>query len=81
MSAEVPVSITNAGTCASSTKPKIYGSKVVRLTTEAVSRKVYTINGAFIGEDRKQTANRLLKSGLYISVDKLGKCTRFIGLR
>ncbi|MBN1578648.1 MAG: DUF5107 domain-containing protein [Chitinispirillaceae bacterium] len=78
MSAEVPVSFSNAGSCAASSRAR--RRRPIRSRAGApVSRKVYTINGAYIGEAGERNARLLSKTGIFLSVDKQGRCTRVVG--
>jgi hypothetical protein len=82
MSAEVPVSFSNAGTCATSAKPGAQRQGIVRSRADAQqSRKLYTLSGAYIGESGKHRANPLLKTGVFLSIDKQGHCARFVDFR
>jgi hypothetical protein len=78
MSARVPVSFTNAGTCATSLLPEVNGFKQVGSRNVTVYRKLYTIDGTYIGE----TGNGHIvpKDVIFIEMDNHGKCTRFIKL-
>ena len=81
MSAEVPVSITNAGTCATSTKPGAHARKVVPSHAGAPeSRKLFAINGTYFGETGKYRAYPLTKPGVFLSVDKQGRCARVVAV-
>ncbi len=80
MKARLPVQFSNAGTCVTSTTPGIHKQKQLRIRSAVPGpQKLYTFNGAFIGEasDRQVPA----KTGVFLSVDKKGKCTRFVELR
>ncbi len=80
MRAEVPVSFTNAGTCATSLMPGSQRLRPVRSRFGTTgTRKLFSINGAFIGEARGYHANRYGKTGVVLSVDDQGKCARVVG--
>ena len=77
MNAEVPVSFTNAGSCATSLKPEVRRSDLNRLPA-GNSRKLYSINGAYIGESGNNRSNNRLHSGIFLSIDNKGRCRRVI---
>ncbi|MBN1602892.1 MAG: DUF5107 domain-containing protein [Chitinispirillaceae bacterium] len=80
MKACIPVKFSNAGTCVTSTTPGTHQHKQLRKRSIVSSpRKLYTFNGAYIGNaSERQT---LAKTGIFLSVDNKGKCTRFVELR
>jgi hypothetical protein len=81
MNAEVPLTVSNAGTCATSLKQGIHRLRTIRSRTDAlVFRKFYTLTGAYIGEVCKHCVYPSSKNGVFLSVDNQGKCTRHVGL-
>jgi hypothetical protein len=78
MKSSIPVTFTNAGTCITSVKPEINLFKPVPSRSN-VPRKLYTINGTFIGEDSDK--NILRNAGITLCVDKHGKWSRTVDLR
>ncbi len=83
MNAEVPVSFSNAGSCAASSKPAAQrqGHIRSRAGTPAgaqLPRKLYAINGAYIGETGEHHAFSLSTSGIFLAVDNQGRCTRVV---
>jgi hypothetical protein len=82
MSTEIPVSFYNAGSCATLLRPDMQGRKLTRSDAAAHGfRKLYTINGACIGEAEQQHSILSSKSGIFLLVDKKGKCARKVRLR
>lgn len=82
MSAEISVILSNAGTCAASLKPGARGLNTIRTHVGApVSRKHYTLTGAYIGEAFEHSTYQSSKSGVFLTVDNRGRCIRHVGLR
>ncbi|HEX2957452.1 MAG TPA: DUF5107 domain-containing protein [Chitinispirillaceae bacterium] len=80
MKASLPVSFSNAGTCATDVKPDNQNIKYIRNDAHiAFSRKFYAINGSYIGDASDKRFH--LKKGVLISVDSRGRCTRFVELK
>lgn len=82
MSAEVPVSIANAGTCATSMQPESRTHHpLFRADAAERSPKFYAINGTCLGSaaDRRTVAK--IKSGVILSVDNQGRCARVVRVR
>ena len=79
MKAEVPVTFSNAGTCAVATNPGKYNSDPAhRYTASSSSRKLYAINGRYIGRDGTVRTYPVSKAGVLLSVDKQGRCRRIV---
>lgn len=76
----IPVTFTNAGTCATAVKHGINPSKQILHRKDAsLSQKLYTIDGTLINQNTDK--NYLPKTGIILSVDNLGKWTRIVELR
>ncbi len=80
MSAEVPVSFSNAGSCAASSRPEAPRRGLIppRAAWPA-SGRLYSISGAYIGEARDFRVHPSSKTGIYLAVDKQARCTRIVG--
>lgn len=81
MQAEVAVAMSNAGTCSTSSKPEVRRQQ--RILADAGSqgsRKLFAINGVYLGEAREHYAFSTLRNGVVVSVDKKERCTRHIAL-
>lgn len=82
MSAEQPVSFTNAGSCATPVKPERLYTKPEHSTAGmTVSRKLYTINGAYLGRSGEHQVNPQVRRGVFLSVDDQGKCVRIVAVK
>jgi hypothetical protein len=81
MSAEIPVSFSNAGSCATSSMPEARRQRLTQSRAKTpMSGKLYTMSGAYIGETSQRHAYPLSKSGVFLWVDKQGRCGRFVDL-
>jgi hypothetical protein len=82
MSAEIPVSFSNTGKCDASLQPGHQTARPIRLRSGSpMTGKLYTISGVRLRNTRGQDANSLPKTGIFLSVDNMGKCTRVVECR
>ena len=82
MSARVPVSFSNAGICNASIQPGAHRQRLIRSGASApTSRKLYTISGAYIGKAGERHANPPSTTGIFLSVDNKGRCSRVVTFR
>jgi hypothetical protein len=79
MSAEIPVSVSNAGTCAAAARAKA-PSRIRSSAAAPKPRKLYTTTGAYVGETLNRNAFPLSKNGVFLLVDKQGGCIRIVRL-
>lgn len=79
MKNSIPVTFTNAGTCATSVQPEIARhTQIMSSNNTTLPRKRYTINGTFIGVNAGKDI--LPKAGIILSVDNAGRCSRSVEL-
>jgi hypothetical protein len=81
MNAEIPVAISNGGTCSASSCRE----SVQRLTRDPAGasafHRLYAINGSYIGTVQKLHTAPPLKTGVFLTIDKKGRCNRIVLLR
>ena len=82
MSAEVPVSFSNTGKCDASLQPGHHAERPIRLRSGTLmSWKLYTLNGVYIRESGERPVHSFPKTGIFLSIDNMGKCTRVVKFR
>ncbi len=80
MKSSVPVTFTNAGTCATSVQPEINQIKQIQsINNIPMIRRFYSINGTFIGNNSDKHIQP--RSGIILSVDNFGMWTKSVELR
>ena len=82
MSAQLPLSFTNAGTCATSVyRHPLQRNRIRSCNSASTSRKQYTIKGVFLGEVAGHQIHQVPETGVILSIDNQGKCVRSVEVR
>jgi hypothetical protein len=79
MTAEIPVSVSNAGTCVAAVRPNDPASHRITAAGDLkTTRRLYTFSGEYAGEIGKSGTSRFPTAGIYVVVDKKGTCARLL---